>query len=198
VPHDWADTLNSTLPSGASFLCVVIASITSSSSSLCEIVVYLHPLLHAHSRGNSSSSTALLRIILCAVLSLGPIETRALKALLELLVQAMWSLLISCLGIRMHFPSGCCLEEMLFPIHASLNGTGAGSCCPSRQLLVETKSPNLVSLDLSGIGLHCLGEETNSPGTKKHHCGHHVHRYSMVGIVGNDGYSMWRPRIYGY
>ena len=82
VPRDCKDTLNSTLPSGASFLYVAIAFIASSSSSLCGIRVHPHLLLLAHSRGNSASRTALLRIILWAVLSLGPIETRALKSFL--------------------------------------------------------------------------------------------------------------------
>ena len=80
--HVIAGTLNSTLPSGASFMYVAIASLASSSSSWYRIGGYPYPLLLMHSMGNSLSGTALLHIIWWAVPSSGPIETRALKSFL--------------------------------------------------------------------------------------------------------------------
>ena len=57
-----------------------MASIASLSSSWGGIGGYSNPLLLVHYRGYSQSGTALLHIILLAVLGVGPIETRALKS----------------------------------------------------------------------------------------------------------------------
>ena len=48
---------------------------------------------------------------------------------------------------------------MLSPILVGLDGTGVGSRCPSRWLLVEMNSPILVGLEVLGVESHCLGEE---------------------------------------
>jgi hypothetical protein len=47
----------------------------------------------------------------------------------------------------------------LSPILVGLDGTGVGSRCPLRRLLVETNSPILVGLEGLGIGSRCLEEE---------------------------------------
>jgi hypothetical protein len=48
---------------------------------------------------------------------------------------------------------------MLSLILVILDGTGVGSHCPLRRLLVETNSPILVDLDILGKGSRCLEEE---------------------------------------
>ena len=48
---------------------------------------------------------------------------------------------------------------MLSLILVGLDGTGVGSRCSLRRLLVEMNSPILVGLDLLGVGSRCLGEE---------------------------------------
>ena len=44
-------------------------------------------------------------------------------------------------------------------ILVGLDGTGIGSRCPLRPLLVDTNSPILVGLEVLGIRSHCLGDE---------------------------------------
>jgi hypothetical protein len=44
-------------------------------------------------------------------------------------------------------------------------------------------------LILVGLDLSALGRRINTPGTiKRDNGGGHAHRYSLDGIVGNDGY----------
>jgi hypothetical protein len=45
------------------------------------------------------------------------------------------------------------------PILVGLDGTGVGSRCPLRRLLVEINSPILVGLEFLGVGSRCLGEK---------------------------------------
>ena len=44
-------------------------------------------------------------------------------------------------------------------ILVGLNGTGIGSHCPLRRLLVEMNSPIPIGLEVLGVGSRCLGEE---------------------------------------